>query len=424
MKVSNPPFSAQLFQAVYGAQPQLVGASPSYYDFVTGSLPSGVALTRASSGWRYNSAGLLVSETTNAPRFHYDPSTLTPRGLLIEEARTELTTYNGALDDASWSKLNSSVAPDGAVAPDGTTTMDKLVEDGVNTSHSFRKSTTFYSFTAGTSYQVSMFARADTRGWIYIALPSAAFGSTLRTWFDVGSGAAGTTAAGVAAFIQSLGGGLYRCSLMATATVTAASTIGWNMATADGALSYAGDGTSGLFIWGVAVQAGDCVTSHVPTAASAVTRAADIVSVTNANALADQCWVVKGRTPRKIGGGAVNVAFQVDDGSANNRRSLRYGTDGKLHAIATVGGVDQCDLDLGSVANDTDFAVAIRWADNNFAASLNGGAIVADLSGSNPLGLTTARIGCGSSGNYWNSTIRTLETRRTASDTELPLLAA
>lgn len=133
---------------------------------------------------------------------------------------------------------------------------------------------------------------------------------------------------------------------------------------------------------------------------------------------------MKGRTPRKIGAGAVNVVFQVDDGSGNNRRTLRYGTDGKLHVIATVGGVDQCDLDLGAVANDTDFAVAIRWADNNFAASLNGGAIVTDASGSNPLGLTTARVGCSSAGNYWNSTIRTIETRRTASDTELPLLAA
>lgn len=115
----------------------------------------------------------------------------------------------------------------------------------------------------------------------------------------------------------------------------------------------------------------------------------------------------------------------MDDGSSSNRRTLQYRTDHRLHFIATAGGVTQCDLDLGAVAADTDFAVAVRWADNNFAASLNGGAIVTDLAGTNPLGMTIARIGYGVSNDYfWNSTIKAIETRRTASNAELPLLAA
>jgi hypothetical protein len=75
------------------------------------------------------------------------------------------------------------------------------------------------------------------------------------------------------------------------------------------------------------------------------------------------------------------------------------------------------------VALDTDFTLACRFADNNFAASVNGGAIVTDVSGTNPTGLTTARIG-NLNTNAWSSTIKTIETRRTASNTELPLLAA
>lgn len=147
-----------------------------------------------------------------------------------------------------------------------------------------------------------------------------------------------------------------------------------------------------------------------------------MVVITNPQVLADQCYIVKARTPVSSSSMA-NIVFQVDDGTFNNRRAIYY-FNGRLYATALVGGVAQATLDLGAVANDTDFVIAARFADNNFAASLNGGAIVTDTSGANPLGLTTARIGAVGSSNPWNSTIRTLETRRTATDAELPLLAA
>ena len=406
--------------AALGYTPAVAG-DPSFYDFTLGTLPSGVSFTRASSGWRYNSAGLLVSETTDAPRFQYDPAALTPRGLLIEDAATNNFQRSAEFDNAYWGKTNCSVTADAATAPDGTVSMDKLIENSSAGLHNLSRS---MSVTSGATYAVEVFVKADTRTWCTIALAATGFGTTLRNYFDVGTGALGSAAAGCTNFIQHVGGGIYRCVVIATATATASANITLELATNGSTVSYTGDGASGLFMWGANIKEIDCVTSNIPTTSAAVTRAADVANVTTGYAIADQCWIVKGRTPRKISGGAVNVAFQVDDGSENNRRTLRYGTDGKLHVIATVGGVDQCDLDLGSVANDTDFAVAIRWADNNFAASLNGGAVVTDVSGSNPIGLTTSRVGRSYSGGYWNSTIRTIKTQSTASDTDLPLLAA
>lgn len=420
MKISNPPFSAQLFQAVYGAQPQLVGESPSFYDFVTGSLPSGVTFTRASTGWRYNSAGLLVPETSDVPRFQFDPLALTPRGLLIEDAATNLLQRSQEFDNAYWAKTQVSVTADAADAPDGTTTMDRIDDTAVAGFHNVSRS---LSVTSGTTYCWSAVLKADTLSWVCLTFAASGFGSTSRTFFDLTNGVVGTTASGVTAFIRPLGGGRYLCAALMTATATASSAFTLELASTGSTASYAGAG-NGLYAWGASVTEVDRVTSLIPTTSAAVTRAADVALITSANALADQCWIVKARTPRKISGGAVNVAIQVDDGSGNNRRTLRYGTDGKLHAIATVGGVDQCDLDLGAVANDTDFAVAVRWANDKFAASLNGGAIVTDLSGQNPLGLTTARIGRSSVGNYWNSCIYTIRTLPTASDTDLPLYAA
>jgi len=408
------------------APSEMIRASLPYlttaWDFTTGVLSPTVSFTRASTGWRFNSAGVLVPETTDAPRFEHDPSALTPRGMLIEEARTDLLLRSEEFDTA-WVPVSATVSPNAAVAPDGTITMDKIVEgaagDG-NVQHSARQT---ISFTSGQYYVFSVYAKADTRSRLYLQFPLAAFGANFRAWFDLSAGTAGTNTA-AASFIQPVGSGIYRCTVIAQATATTSSTLLVCLATADAGQTYIGDGASGLFVWGATCTVGDAVASYIKTVGSTVARAPDVALITNPTVLADQCWIVKGRTPRKVSGGAVNVTMQADDGSGNNRRTLRYGTDGKFHAIATVGGVEQCDLDLGAVANDTDFSVAIRWADNNFAASLNGGAIVTDLSGQNPLGLTTARVGRSSTGSYWNSTIRSIETRRTASDAELPLLAA
>ena len=61
----------------------LATAAP-FWDFTTNALNSAISFTRASAGYRFNSAGLLVSEATDVPRFTYDPIALSPRGLLIE----------------------------------------------------------------------------------------------------------------------------------------------------------------------------------------------------------------------------------------------------------------------------------------------------------------------------------------------------
>lgn len=47
-----------------------------------------ITFTRASAATYFDANGVMQSATTNAPRFDYSPATLAPRGLLIEEQRT------------------------------------------------------------------------------------------------------------------------------------------------------------------------------------------------------------------------------------------------------------------------------------------------------------------------------------------------
>lgn len=243
----------------------------------TESLDLRVTFARNSIGTRFNSAGILEFVGNNQPRFDYDPITFAPKGLLIEEERTNLLTYSEQFNDAAWTKANASVTANNTIAPDGTTTADRLVEDTLNTGHSLAQNGTY---AATTAYSASVFLKQSGRSWAYIQLATVPFGVTTRAWFDLANGQIGTQT-NCTASITSVGNGWYRCAITATTTVGGVSSpaIAVHTALSDNNTSYLGDGTSGIFIWGAQLEAGSFATSYIPTVASQVTRAADAASV-------------------------------------------------------------------------------------------------------------------------------------------------
>ena len=62
-------------------------------DFTTGTLDSRVMFTRTTTGTYVNSSGVIASAAIDAARFDYDPATLDPRGLLLEEQRTNIVLH-------------------------------------------------------------------------------------------------------------------------------------------------------------------------------------------------------------------------------------------------------------------------------------------------------------------------------------------
>ena len=62
------------------------------------ALDASITFSRATVASYTNAAGVLTQAASNEPRFDYDPVTLAPLGLIIEEARTNLllnSTING-----------------------------------------------------------------------------------------------------------------------------------------------------------------------------------------------------------------------------------------------------------------------------------------------------------------------------------------
>lgn len=154
-----------------------------------------------------------------------------------------------AFDQSPWAPTRASVTADAAVAPDGTTTADKLVEDGtVSSSHYVQQAGC--SADGVSQYRVRVRAKAGERTKIIAMFRSAGFSSSAWAKFDLSSGAIHSSGAAATASITSLGSGWYLCQVLATST-GASSSAGAHVGLLDasGGALYNGDGSSGAYLW-------------------------------------------------------------------------------------------------------------------------------------------------------------------------------
>jgi hypothetical protein len=96
-------------------------------DFTTGVLDSRLTFTRASTGTFINASGNVATASNNVARFDHDPTTLAPRGLLVEGTSTNLATYSNL--QAAWlGGTNRTVTPNttDVLSPDGTNNAAKV----------------------------------------------------------------------------------------------------------------------------------------------------------------------------------------------------------------------------------------------------------------------------------------------------------
>jgi hypothetical protein len=198
-------------------------------------------------------------------------ATTPTRALLLEPQATNLFERSEEINNAYWSKLASSVSADATVAPDGTTTADKIVEDAANAAHSVRRS---ISFTSGTTYTLSVFAKAAERTTCRLRMASAGFAAEGGVSVNLATGTLSSTSANFTSRIVALANGWYRVSLTGTANATAAGLVQFQLQTAN----YAGDGTSGLFYWGAQIEEGPVATSYIKTVSGTASRTADALT--------------------------------------------------------------------------------------------------------------------------------------------------
>jgi hypothetical protein len=356
------------------------------------------------------------------PRFDYNPSTLVAQGLLIEEQRTNLWVQSEDFSNASWIKVRSSITADAAVSPSGKTTADKFIADTNNNFHFARQDV---AVTSGTTYTQTIFAKAAEYSQIQLAFDadSSAFAGGSAIFTLTGSGSLSASGTLSSSSITLVGNGWYRCQISAPATATATG-IFRIYAANGGAALFAGDGTSGIFIWGAQLEAGAFATSYIPTTTAATTRSADIASIGTLspwyNASAGTIYA-EFQTP--ITGNAFQASF--NDATANNRVGI-LSSSSQFVAARNTGGAGVLftpgTANAPSLVNVNKSALA--FANTDYALCGNGGT-VATASTYNVPTVTRLELGQQLTATVLNGYLRRITyTPRRLTDAELQSLTS
>jgi hypothetical protein len=216
---------------LWGAQLEVGSAVTPYIQ-----SPS-VFTSRASSGTYVGGNGLIQTAVTN---------------LLLRSEEFQTT----------WAATRASVTANSIVAPDGSLTADKITEDTTATAtHLLAQTGTLISI-VGSRYTYSVYAKADGRNWIVLS-PGSTWG---YAWFDISAGAVGTVIDGggaTTASITNVGNGWYRCVVSATAVDARGLQV--LLANANNVVTYTGNGTSGIYLWGAQLEQASTVGEYIPT---------------------------------------------------------------------------------------------------------------------------------------------------------------
>lgn len=319
------------------------------------------------------------------PRFEYDPVTLAPRGILIEEQRTNLIWYSNAFTTSPWGLdtnadliANSTASPDGAINAWKMAAKNGLVSIG--------SSQFFIKAASAITYNTSIFSKAAGYDWLQIAVFDGANGN--RYWFNVRTGAIGTTAVigtgftGVSASITPAPNGFFRCSLIATSSTATSYSIYLYPSATNGSNGTGNTNGDGVYVYGAQIEAGAFATSYIPTVASQVTRTADVCTI-SAPMFAPWYNQNEGTVVWEGSFFATSIVsglFSNNDGSSSNRVDFRTNSSG----FVSVGGVTQASFSVSPLPINTANKVAVAVRLNDFAAVANGGALSTDASGTVP----------------------------------------
>jgi hypothetical protein len=375
-------------------------------DFLVQPLDNRITFTRTTTATFTGSNGLIQSAAINAPRFDYNPTTLAPLGLLIEGQRTNLLLRSEEFNNAYWFPVEVTIAANSTASPSGAVNADTIIPTATLTGiHRLQLNP---GIGAG-AHSVSLYAKASGYSWLKLRLGS------LYANFNISTGVAGVVGAGVTSTITNVGNGWYRCTI--TGTTLSGDTLFISPMTTNNAaldpVAYAGDGVSGVFFWGAQLEAGAFATSYIPTAASQVTRTADNASMTGTNFSSwynqtEGTVVCETSSASSITTGR-DTLFTFESTVSGTKwlagRGISGGASNQVYGGVFDNSVTQAFMVGATLLNTNGYKLAMAVKTNNFALTVNSGAVATDISGTLPSVISSLIIGA-EGGSYANGAIK------------------
>jgi hypothetical protein len=333
---------------------------------------------------RINSGGYIETVAADTPRFDFNPVTLACSGLLIEESRSNISLLSENF--SGWTpQPGVTITSSQPGSPANTSTAALLTKTRASTFQSTNRSSTVANATA---YVASIFIKnVDAAQTRYRVISNTADVSLFVDWSN-------PSANGV-----NYGNGWYRFSIAFTSATTSANVFIYP--------ASSGTATGSILVWGTQLEAGTFATSYIPTTTTALTRNADVATMTGTN-FSDWWQASKGGAQVQAIQSTVSgirPLVQYDDGTADNIIALRgNATNPELQIVD--GGVSQVQLDVGTIVANTPYSLTGWWATNDCKARKDSGAVVTDTTATIPT-VTQARLGSDGT-NYLNGHLVTV----------------
>jgi hypothetical protein len=354
-----------------------------------GKLDPRVTFSRSTTATYFNSLGVLTTANNNVARFDYDPSTLAPLGLLIEEQRTNSIRNNTMV---------------GAVAgTPGTAPTNWLVD---TTGGVFTRTISGPSTESGITY-IDIQVQASAGGtfvirpepgtqvaasvgqvWANTAYVKLAAGSLTNAACSIrirenDSGGSILSEGTVNFTPTSAGLATQRVSITRT---LASATVAFIQPRIEIIFSGAGDLT--LRIGLPQLEQGAFATSVIPTTTTALTRNADVASMTGTNF--SSWYNASEGTLFTSAAGVANVSgatrryAEINDSGSLERIIVGYSGTTSTRLLVQDGGATQADIAVTTPSVENVIKMAAVYKTNDFQQASNGNLGLADTSGTLP----------------------------------------
>jgi hypothetical protein len=372
------------------------------YAVIPESGAGDLTVTRATIGTRHNRLGTLVDEANNVPRLDFDPITGVFRAVIIEPAVTSFAPTSEDFASASWDKQEVTVGTS-VTSPRGTATAQPIVPSTNNAGQALTHTTTrasgvwtssIHAQAAGYSH-ICLIAYINTTNWVRLT-----FNVTTGALTETLSGGGSTFTALTARPFQTAGFGYNRFGMSfnsassnfaigyapANSATPAAGDFGWP--------EFAGDGTSGVRMFGAQLESGSRMTSYVPVSSASATRNADAITLSAAGGVVGQAegTIYARANVRPLASAAARriVNIRVD---GSNVISIDASTTSQVYEYSvSTSGTTVAGITSGAIAGPVQVAGAYKTDD--FAFVINGSVIGTDTSGAIP-NLSATALGLG-----------------------------
>jgi len=238
---------------------------------IPSETPTSAAFSRATPGTYVNEAGIVRQAGVNQPRYQ-------DGRLLLEGAGQNLLTYSASLNTFPWFATRVTITANATTAPDESVTAEKLVETTDTGAHHCSRS---FAFTAGVTYTLSAHVKAAERSAGNLRLGNGVVnfsGGVADCAFDLVAGTAIKGPSGIRAGIRELADGWYRIWITGTADASLSDNASAVFLSNGATSTYTGDGTSGMYVWGVQLEVGAEPSSYIATTTTTQLRSADVLT--------------------------------------------------------------------------------------------------------------------------------------------------